>query len=181
MLEYKILKANKHLIAPSWDLRNGNPMYEFALVYETQIINDNIKSTERNEKAWELFMKIKKSSKKMYDVLRVMGMNPQKQSKDDVKWLKSEIDKVIERKTKSPGLKNIDDFISAAEDPNMSLKLLIYDAIDANEIIQRNNIYKLAASDQLLGKNIKQIVEYFTSPVGREDKLLIEQRLEQDK
>jgi len=181
MMEYKVLKANTKRIAPSWEDRNRNPGYEFALVSEEQVENDNIKLAEKNEKAWELFMKVKKSNKKMYDILRLLEKNPQKQAKDDAKWLKAELDKVISQKQKAPGVKSIDDFIQVAEDPKFSTKLFILDAIDIGEIMQKSSGFRLSSNDQLLGKNMAQVVDYFDSPVGREDKLLIEQRLDLNK
>lgn len=181
MLEYKVLKANKTRIAPSWDDRNKSATYEFALVSESQVIVDNIKNAERDEKAMELFMKIHKSPKKMYDILRVLGKKPENNAKDNIGWLKAQITEIIAEKRKSKGVTNVDDFIAAAEDPNLATKLFVLDAIDAGEITQQNGSYRLAANDQLLGKNMAQVVDYFKSPVGREDKLLIEQRLELNK
>ena len=77
--------------------------------------------------------------------------------------------------------KNIDDFIVAAEDPKFSTKLFVMDAMDIGEVIIKGGNYRLSSNDQLLGKNMQQVVDYFDSPGGREDKLLIEQRLELNK
>lgn len=181
VIEYKVLKANTKRIAPSWEQRNGNPGYEFALVSGKQVEDDYAKTAEKNEQAMELFMKLRKSNKKMYDLLRVMGLSPQKEAKDDARWLKGQINRIIEQKEKSPGVKNIDDFIAAAEDPKFSTKLFVMDAMDIGEVIIKGGNYRLSANDQLLGKNMSQVVDYFDSPGGREDKLLIEQRLELNK
>jgi len=178
MIEYKVLKANKKRIAKSWEGRNASPGFEFALVSEAQVTDENIKVAERDEHAWELFMKLKKSNKKMYDILRVMNANPQKQAKDDAKWLKSELNKIISQKQKAPGVLSIDDFIKAAEDKKLTTKLFVLDAIEIGEVAQRADGFRLTANDQLLGKNMSQVVDYFDSPAGQEDKLLIKQRLE---
>jgi len=178
MLEYKVLMANKKRISPTWEDRNSNPGFEFALVNESQVIDDNIKMSEKNERAMELFMKIRKSNKKMYDILRVLGANPQPQAKEDAKWLKSEIDKIISQKQKAPGILAIDDFIRTAEDSKFSTELFVLDAMDIGEIVHRSGKYRLTSNEQLLGKSMSQVVDYFDSPGGREDKILIEQRLE---
>lgn len=178
MIEYKVLKANKKRIASSWEGRNASPGFEFALVSETQVTNENVKTSERDEHAWELFMKLKKSNKKMYDILRVMNVSPQKNAKDDASWLKSELNKIINQKQKAPGVLSIDDFIKAAEDKKLSTKLFVLDAMEINEVVQRADGFRLTSNDQLLGKNMAQVVDYFDSPAGQEDKLLIKQRLE---
>ena len=178
MLEYKVLKANKKRIAPSWEARNSNPGYEFALVSESQIIDDNYKIAEKNERAMELFMKVKKSNKKMYDILRVLKGNVPKKAKEDTKWLKSELDKIISQKQKAPGILSIDDFINTADDTKLPSKLFVLDAMEIGEVVQKSGNYRLSSNDQLLGKNMAQVVDYFDSIAGREDKLLIQQRLE---
>ena len=65
-------------ICPNWEDRNRNSAYEFALIdKDVEEVND-IRDAERNLRAMELFIKMRKSNKKMYDILRVLGRSYQR-------------------------------------------------------------------------------------------------------
>ena len=181
VLEYRVLKANTKRICPNWEDRNRNSAYEFALIdKDVEEVND-IKDAERNLRAMELFIKMRKSNKKMYDILRVLGKKLPKEASVNTSQLIKEIDQIIAEKSKVGGVLNIDDFIEAAEDPKLSLKVFVLDAIEIGEIEISKGIYKITGSQTAIGRNLSEAVDYFDSIKGREDKLLIEQRLEMAK
>lgn len=181
VLEYRVLKANTKRICPNWEDRNRNSAYEFALIdKDVEEVND-IKDAERNLRAMELFIKMRKSNKKMYDILRVLGKKLPKEASVNTSQLIKEIDQIIAEKSKVGGVLNIDDFIEAAEDPKLSLKVFVLDAIEIGEIEVSKGVYKITGSQTAIGRNLSEAVDYFDSIKGREDKLLIEQRLEMAK
>jgi hypothetical protein len=181
VLEYRVLKANTKRICPNWEDRNRNSAYEFALIdKDVEEIND-IKDAERNLRAMELFIKMRKSNKKMYDILRVLGKKLPKEASVNTSQLIKEIDQIIAEKSKVGGVLNIDDFIEAAEDPKLSLKVFVLDAIEIGEIEVSKGVYKITSNQTAIGRNLSEAVDYFDSIKGREDKLLIEQRLEMAK
>ena len=181
VLEYRVLKANTKRICPNWEDRNRNSAYEFALIdKDVEEVND-IKDAERNLRAMELFIKMRKSNKKMYDILRVLGKKLPKEASVNTSQLIKEIDQIIAEKSKVGGVLNIDDFIEAAEDPKLSLKVFVLDAIEIGEIEISKGVYKITSNQTAIGRNLSEAVDYFDSIKGREDKLLIEQRLEMAK
>lgn len=181
VLEYRVLKANTKRICPNWEDRNRNSAYEFALIdKDVEEVND-IKDAERNLRAMELFIKMRKSNKKMYDILRVLGKKLPKEASVNTSQLIKEIDQIIAEKSKVGGVLNIDDFIEAAEDPKLSLKVFVLDAIEIGEVEVSKGVYKITSSQTAIGRNLSEAVDYFDSIKGREDKLLIEQRLEMAK
>lgn len=181
VLEYRVLKANTKRICPNWEDRNRNSAYEFALIdKDVEEVND-IRDAERNLRAMELFIKMRKSNKKMYDILRVLGKKLPKEASVNTSQLIKEIDQIIAEKSKVGGVLNIDDFIEAAEDPKLSLKVFVLDAIEIGEIEISKGVYKITSSQTAIGRNLSEAVDYFDSIKGREDKLLIEQRLELNK
>lgn len=181
VLEYRVLKANTKRICPNWEDRNRNSAYEFALIdKDVEEVND-IRDAERNLRAMELFIKMRKSNKKMYDILRVLGKKLPKEASVNTSQLIKEIDQIIAEKSKVGGVLNIDDFIEAAEDPKLSLKVFVLDAIEIGEVEVSKGVYKIASSQTAIGRNLSEAVDYFDSIKGREDKLLIEQRLEMAK
>lgn len=178
-LEYRVLKANSSRIAPDWESRN-RPGYEFALINESQVQEESYRASDRQEEAMTLFLKVSKSAPKMYNLLRIMGRSYDKNAKDNVKFLKGELLKIMEQKEKIRGtnMANIDDFIKAAKDPDYDTKVMIYDAIDKGEIIMKGNTLKINVTNDVIGSNIEQAVSWINSLQNQETKLLLKQRLQ---
>ena len=177
-LEYRVLKANYKRIAPDWESRHKAGL-EFALVNDAQVRADESKRTDLIEKAMDLFYKVKKSNAKMYNVLRLLEKIPPKEVADNTQFLKTEIMKVIEQKEKVRGTgKSIHDFIEVAEDKQFDTKVLIYDAMDANEIKMGNGgMFKLSATDAVMGKSIQQVADWLDNLQNQEDKIILQQIL----
>ena len=177
-LEYKVLKANTNRIAPDWASRH-RPGYEFALVNSTQVQEDEAKTASITEEAMDIFAKIRKSNSKMYNVLRLLDKNPPKEVKDNTSFLKTELIKVLDEKNKAAakGIKTIHDFIKIANDPTFDTKVLIYDAMDAQEITLRNGIFKLAATDAVMGNSLEQAAKWLDDLMNQESKIILQQRL----
>ena len=135
----------------------------------------------KNERAMELFFKVKNSDKKMFDILRLLGKNPPRSSVNNTVWLKSQLDQVISQKEKIKGVPNIDNFIEIAEDKTFSEKVFVLDAMDIGEIIHDNGTYRIRETNAPIGRSIDQCVAYFADPRYSEEKILIEQRMELNK
>ena len=181
-LEHRVLLANKKRISPDWDSKT-KPGYEFAMVDETKLESDFLKLAEKSENAMELFMKIRKNNKKMFNVLRILGKNPSVESASNTGWLKSELQKIIDQKEKIKGgnIPNIDDFIRVAEDPNFDMKALVYDAMNIGEIVLKGSNFRHAESDEFIGKSLSAAADWLSDIKNQEHKLLIEQRLKLNK
>lgn len=178
-LEYRVLLANKDHISPSKSDYNGTQDYyiEDESVSETE----SYKLAEKREDAMELFMKIRKSDKNMYDLLRVLGKNPPKSMATNTKALKAEIDSIINETKKLNGIPNIDDFLYTAKDALFKDKIFVKDAIDIGEIEVVDGAYKMKESGQPLGRSLNETAEYFNAAKNQDDKLLIQQRIELNK
>lgn len=178
VMEYKVLKANVKRIAPDWASRY-RAGYEFALVNDTQVREDDTKRSKVYEKAFEYFMEIRKSNVKMVSVLRLLGFTIQPELRDNTEYLKSEITKIMEQKERiKGGVKTIYDFNEVMEDKRFETKVLIYDAMDAKEIVfSPGGMFKIVATESLIGKNIDQAAEWLEDLVNQEDKIILQQRL----
>lgn len=175
-IEYLILKANTKRIAPNWESRHV-PSYEFALVNGTQIQEDESKRTVIAEKAMEKFFEIRKSNSKMFDVLRLLDRKLPLEAKDNTGLLKNELMKIIEERTGSKNLKNVNDFLKVLEDPNYDVKVLVYSAIDAGEIKLKSGMFRLEMNDAVMGKSIEQAAEWLNDIQNQEEKIILQQRL----
>lgn len=179
VLEYRVLKANTDSFATSKGEYNGTQ--DYFLIDQDEVEETNNKSAERFGLAMELYMKIRKSDKKMYDILRVLELKPSKQIMGNTKALESEIYKIIQQVQKIAGLPNIDDFIEAAQDALFSDKLFTLDAIEIGAIELQNGVFKITESGIPLGRSIQEVAEYFNLAKNQEDKLLIQRRIELNK
>lgn len=182
VLEYKVLKANVKRIAPDWASRH-KPGLEFALVNETQINEDDNKRAAFFEKAMDEFTKIRKSNSKMYNVLRLLDKKIASEYIDRTDFLKTELLKIIEQREKPRGdssIKTVYDFLKVVEDSRFDTKVLIYDAMDAKEVIMRDGVFKIDVTGSVMGKSIQQAAEWLDDLANQEDKIILQQRIKKD-
>jgi hypothetical protein len=175
-LAYRVLKASNG-IANSKDMINVL-QHSFYLVTEEEEVDASIKLADRYEQASKLFNTVSKSDKKMINVLRLLGKKVPAES--GTKWLKSEIVKVIDQKAKISGISSMDDFISIASDPDFEVKVFIMDAMEIGEIVVDGTTYKLRSGD-IIGYDYSQAITYFNNPKNQQVKLLVEDRVKNNK
>ena len=177
VLEYKVLKACVKRISPDWASRHKGGL-EFALVNESQLREDDSKRADVFEKAMDYFGQIRRSNSKMYNTLRLLEKVPPKDTVDNTNFLKTEILKVLEQRERTrSNIKSVHDFIEIMEDPRFETKVLIYDAMDAREINLINGMFKLSATEAVMGKSISQAADWLESLENQEDKIILQQRL----
>lgn len=178
-LEYRVLKANRDDIAESKSMYNGTQSY--YIIDEGEVEQDNYKLAQKREEAMEAFMKLRKSNKKMYDILRVLGKKPNKEMSSNSTQLKAELDKVISQVEKLDGVPNIDDFLAVNKDALFQDKIFVLDAIDIGEIELKNGTYRMKETSQPLGRSLNEVAEYFYASKNQDDKLLVQQRIDLNK
>jgi hypothetical protein len=174
-LQFRVLKANKDIIAPSWQERFDRPSYKWAIIDEKTVIEEEDKRAVKMESAMDLFSEIKKSQTRMLNVLRLLEKKPARDANKE--WLKKELTKVIAQIEKTAGMPNIDDFIKAASDPQASEKIFVLDAIEANIIKASGGEFREVDSGRLIGKSLQAAVDHYADPLYQEDKLLIEEKI----
>lgn len=177
-LEEKVLRANYKRISPDWDSRHKAGL-EFALVNDSQLRESDNKKSDVIEKAMEYYFKVKKTNSKMYNLLRLLDKTPTVENKDNTAYLKNEVMKIIEQreKTKVAGLKTMYDFIAIMEDSNFDNKVLIFDAMDAKEIVISYGSFKLTATEAVMGNSIDQAAAWLNDLQNQESKIVLQQRL----
>jgi hypothetical protein len=171
-LAYRVLKVS-NAVANSKEVINVL-QHTFYVETDEEEQETNTKLADRYEEASRLFNIIGKSNKKMENVLRVLGKKVTAES--NTKWLKAELIKMIEQKAKVPGQLNMDDFIKTAGDPEIDIKVFILDAMDIGEVNVEGTTYKLRSGD-VIGYDFGQAISFFNNPKNQQTKLLIEDRI----
>jgi hypothetical protein len=139
-LRYRVLQVLPQ-IAPSWDVRNHDAQYKFAIVDEQEMESIRSKNVDKKKTAYIFLGKVENSKKKMSDFLRVYGLMPPADASTD--WLKGQIDDLIE----NPKTLNV--VLSIINDPNYEIKLLIEDAVLCGAIEKKNKKYLLPGGDPI--------------------------------
>lgn len=174
-LWYRVL-----LVSPRFannDDQKSDSKCDFVLVDERVQSEAKTDLAKREEEAIDLFVSIKKSRQRMYDVLRLLNKKPDKDA--SIESLKAAIQTIIKEPTSAKGVTNISDFIRVMSDPAATTKLFILDAVDAGEIIYNTDGYRVKDSNTFIGKHLEQAVDYFNSKDAdvKEIKAIISQRL----
>ncbi len=176
-LEYRVMLANRDFFAPDWESRYNKGSYKYALVDEGMLELNAAKSAEKLDQAMEYMIKLKKSNKEMVNTLRLLQKNIPVSARDNTQWLKTQLWLIIEEKSQNIGVKNIDDFLTVCNDPKAKTKLFVLDAVENGDVVFRGSEYRIAETQQLIGKSLEKAVDWFDDNRNIEDRILIEDRL----
>lgn len=157
-LKYRVLLANESLVAKSWNERNDDARYRFALVeqgYEDVEIN---KKNELIKEAYKLFGRIEDSADKMRDVLRVLG---KKVTGDGVSVdsLKAHINRIID----DPDMR--EKFVNVLKDKDFDTRILIDKALQAKALYRLGkNGYRLPKGEESIADDTKEMIDWLNDP-----------------
>lgn len=174
-IKYKILLANKDLIAPSIQALQDKPKASYKFV----IVNENDSAKAANTKvtlkaqAYMEFGKINDDKDKMRVIIETIDGRPTAQD-SKVEYLQGKIGELIEANTKM--------FLQVVKDPLLDNKVLIKKAIDAGIIANRGNYLYLKKDNQPLCDNGQEptfnvAAKYLSLPKHQELKFSIEAQL----
>ena len=151
-LHYKILLANRDIIAPSWEERYNKPSYRFVLVDKDQEAIEHIKKGSLKAKAYEHYAAIKDSHQRMTKFLTVYGQRPLKEVSVD--FLQSQLLNIIES--------NVNGYLTIANDPDYDNKLLIDDAVRVGALTKIGKTKYMLPGGDVIGSTTNEAIEYLT-------------------
>lgn len=162
-ISYKILLANKKLIAENWKSRNKDLSYIFAIVEdgEESVIKRSKFSSKK--KAIKLYMNIENNSQVLRSVIKLIeGKVVSKTS--GLEFLQEMVENIIEN--------NPERFVGLMEDANFETKMFINEAEDLGVIVKQGNKYATSDGLELCRKGelptFTNAVEYLTDPLNKE-------------
>lgn len=174
-LLYRILLVNPKFA--NSDSEKDVPECEYVLIDEAEEEKVVSQKAEIKDRAMDHMYKLKKSKKKMYNVLRLLGKKPDKEASTD--WFKTELYKILDQSGNVPGVIGIKQFLEVMEDPTSETKIFVLDAIESGDIVQGTEGYRIADGRKYLARDLRGVYDYFIngSPEASEEKIMIEQRL----
>lgn len=137
-LQYKVLKMNTDLVAPSFDDRfKGTP--KFMLVDKDYQVQAKVAETNLMESVWMEFGAIKNSPNKLKNVLRMFHDKPVGKAKHE--FLIAEVKKIIDEDPNK--------FINIITDKNFEMKAFVEDALEVGAIVKPSkNRYTFAGEPE---------------------------------
>lgn len=176
-IKYKVLLANKDLIAPSLQDLEDHPKatYQFVLIHENEESQASKKRMNATMQAYMEFGKIQENA----DILRIIietidGRPTSKNSK--IEFLQEKVGKLIQADARL--------FVRVATDPLLSTKVLIKKAIEGGLISNRGGMLYLKADGTPLCEDneeptINIAAKYLNMPKHQELKFAIEAKLKE--
>lgn len=176
-IKYKVLLANKDLVAPSLQDLEDRPKatYQFVVIHENEESQASKKKMNATMQAYMEFGKIQDNA----DILRIIietidGRPTSKNSK--IEFLQEKVGKLIQADAKL--------FVRVATDPLLSTKVLIKKAIEGGLISNRGGmLYLKADGTPLCGDNeeptLNIAAKYLNMPKHQDLKFSLEAKLKE--
>ena len=153
MLRYKILLANKILIAPTREIAESIPTYEFYVEDAEQVRETEFDFANKKMEAFSIFNDAKDDAKKLASFLKACNKGVNRNA--TLPWLRGEVYKIVEA--------NPESFLIAVQDPLFEDKAFVYDAVTAGAIVRKGREEFGLDTGTILG-NINATIAYLNKP-----------------
>jgi hypothetical protein len=167
MLRYKILLANRNLIAPSYDTRRDRATYEFMIVNQGKPTSKKAEMAEIKTKAYQAYAQVISSEASMKGFLRSLGRAIPANHNDA--WLKTEIMEILEE---GPAK-----FLRIVNDPMFKGKVFVQEAVEAGAVRRMNENRYVLDNGVELG-DLLGAVKYFSDPINQEVRMRVTTQIE---
>lgn len=172
-ISYKVLKSlSKHDIAPSWEARNTNQTYQFAITREGEEMIEQKRGFDSKKEAFKLYGKIEDDKDKLLGVLKLLTNKPiSKES--SLQWLQHKVEEYIDKMPSQ--------FVNVFNDKAFYTKLLINTGIDEGIIIKNGNKYSTSDGLDLCeageAPTFDNAVTYLDNPLHQDVRSIIEAKI----
>lgn len=176
-IKYKVLLANKDLIAPSLQDLEDHPKatYQFVIIHESEESQASKKKMNATMQAYMEFGKIQESADILRTIIETIDGRPtSKNSK--IEFLQEKVGRLIQADAKI--------FVRVATDPLLSTKVLIKKAIEGGLISNRGGmLYLKSDGSPLCGDNeeptLNIAAKYLNMPKHQDLKFSLEAKLKE--
>lgn len=173
-IKYKILLLNTNLIAPSLEALQNYPKatYEYVIIHETDEATANRTRISATMEAYKEYGKIENSPETLRLIIETITGRPVSSTTKLIS-LQDKVDNLIQQNSKF--------FLKVVQDPMLSTKVLIREAIEAGLIANRGGQLYLRDGDVPLcdegTPTLSVAAEYINEPKNSELKLTLEAKI----
>jgi hypothetical protein len=172
-IAYKVLLANKDLIAPSAQDKYKKGTYKYALEREGAQDEEKFKEAGNKMKAYSFFASIENSPTKMRNFINVYNLKKRNgrvaAANSTKEFLVSEIQKIVDA--------DMLGFIEQSVDPNYENHIIIFNGILCGAIKREGITYK-TMENKILGDTLEQLTNFYGNPVNSEELVKLQSRIE---
>lgn len=177
-IKYKVLLSNTGLICPNYKDRTTKATYKYYIEDRDEVSQARREATDLNMRAYKAYGKIEEDRNKLISFLKVYGLSSStiqnkisKTSKLD--FLQSEVTKIIDE--------NKVLFVELMEDPTFDIRLTIAQAMEVGAIERDKGKFYTPGKEDLLGNNVREVIEKLSMNVNQDLLLTIESRIKTSK
>jgi hypothetical protein len=176
-IKYKILLANKDVIAPSLKVLRDSPKasYQFVIIEEGEENKAARSNMTTTMACYKEFGKVEDDKDILKTIIETIDARPLS-AKTNIEFLQTKANELIQRDSRL--------FLSVITDPLLKTKVLINKSIEAGLISKRGNHLYLRESNQPLCEDgedptLNIAARYLNSPKRQEIKFMLEAKLKQ--
>jgi len=176
-IKYKVVAANTNLVASSIKNLKDGTKYKYYIEDKSEVAEIQETKSNINKKAWSAYGKMEDDKSKLRTFLitysEIFGKATKKLDPDTkLQFLRSEVSTIVEERTK--------DFVDVIEDPDYETRAVIAEGIQTG-VLQRQGLKYFITGGDKLGENLQDAVQTLKDPSNQETRLLLEQRIKQQK
>lgn len=172
-INYKILLANKDMIAPSMEALRDEPLetYKFVLVSESEVFSETANKVNIKSRCWKEYGKVENDFDVLRTIVETMEAKPVS-SNSKIEFLQEQAVGLIESEPRR--------FFAVITDDKLRIKVLIRKAVEAG-VIDRRGDYYYFQGNPLCGRNeeptLTVAANYLSNSRNQELKFNIEDKL----
>ena len=128
-LQFRVAKALKHLIAPSWGERLSRQEYRYYIEEEDVKNAEILEQSNITEEGWTKYGEIKNRPSTLLSILKIAGKQISQDKATNTDHLKAEVSNMLKEtgpNGKQIGMKK---FLDIVNDPDFELRVLVADAV----------------------------------------------------
>ena len=171
-IDYKILLANKDLIASSPEEAKRKRSYKYMIVSDDHEVDVRLTKQKKLQEAYMFFGKIEDNQEEMLNFLKIYGKKVPTAA--NIKWLKDEIGKVI--------IEDVEGFLGIARDSDRKTRLMILQAVEAGILVKEGRKFFLRGGEPLCNPSevplIDIAVKFLKEPKNQDIYIDIKNRLQ---
>lgn len=163
--------------APSWDERNEDQKYTYAMVEEGYKEKESANSLSRETEAYAFYGKIVENKEKLIHVLKVYGVNKGDEkgipATSKIEWLQTQVGNILK--------KDLDGLLAIAKDQDMDYKVIIANALNCRALLKQGKLNYTLPGGEVIAKGIEEMVSFLKDPENNTILTTIKARIESGK